>query len=603
MRGRSARRSRASCSRSTARSSRPCPRSCWLLDVPVDDPQWERLDPPQRRQRTLDGVKRLLLRESQSAAARWWCSRTCTGSTPRRRRCSTASWRACRRRALLLLVNYRPEYSTPGAARPTTGSSASIRCRRQSAAELLDGLLGDDHGLEPLKHAPDRAHGGQPVLPRGERAGAGGDRRARRRARGLPPGEAAASHRRCRRPSQAVLAARIDRLPPEEKRLLQAASVIGKDVPVRAAGGDRRAARGRAPRGLAQLQAAEFLYETSLFPELEYTFKHALTHEVAYGSLLRSAGARSTRASSTRSSDCYADRLGEQVERLAHHAMRGEAGRRPSPISTRPGPRRRCARPTRRPSRTSRRGSTSRGSCRPAVSRRGRSCGCSSRSDRPSRWCKGFGVRGGRENVLQGARARRAGRRARGAFPGLVGTLAPYDGRERRIPGGTPHRRGARGPGRASWRQGALAGGAPCDGAEHALGRRARDVPAGHCEQGMALYDRDQHRIPGLSLRRARPRSLLSHALEPGPVAPRVPDGVARARPYRPRAGPGSRPPRQHRQCASLCGHRLSARGGCRVAAQRRGLHHRPFDRAWVRPVAGVRKAPRRLDPGGAGTR
>ena len=77
-------------------------------------------------------------------------------------------------------------------------------------------------------------------------------------------------------------------------------------------------------RGLAHLQAAEFLYETRLFPEREYTFKHALTHEVAYGSLLqerrRALHAQIMQALET----LAADRVAEQVERLAHHALRGE---------------------------------------------------------------------------------------------------------------------------------------------------------------------------------------------------------------------------------------------------------------------------------------
>ena len=85
---------------------------------------------------------------------------------------------------------------------------------------------------------------------------------------------------------QAVLAARIDRLPPEEKRLLQSAAVIGKDVPFALLQAIADYLTRNFRRGLTHLQAAEFLYETSLFPDLEYTFKHALTHEVAYGSLL-----------------------------------------------------------------------------------------------------------------------------------------------------------------------------------------------------------------------------------------------------------------------------------------------------------------------------
>jgi len=85
---------------------------------------------------------------------------------------------------------------------------------------------------------------------------------------------------------QAILAARIDRLPPREKRLLQSASVIGQDVPFALLQAIAEERDEGLRQGLGALQAAEFLYEASLFPELEYTFKHALTHEVAYASLL-----------------------------------------------------------------------------------------------------------------------------------------------------------------------------------------------------------------------------------------------------------------------------------------------------------------------------
>jgi hypothetical protein len=120
------------------------------------------------------------------------------------------------------------------------------------------------------------------------------------------------------------LATRIDRLPPEEKRLLQTAAVIGTEVP-----GPLLQAIADAPdealyRGLAHLQAAEFLYETSLFPEREYTFKHALTHEVAYGGLLRERQRLLHGRIVAAIEQHYADRLSDQVERLAHHALRGE---------------------------------------------------------------------------------------------------------------------------------------------------------------------------------------------------------------------------------------------------------------------------------------
>ena len=123
---------------------------------------------------------------------------------------------------------------------------------------------------------------------------------------------------------QALLAARIDRLPPEDKRLLQTAAVIGTEVPWPLLQAIADTSDEALYRSLAQLQAAEFLYETSLFPERAYTFKHALTHEVAYGSLLHERR-RALHARIVEALEALAgDRLDDQVERLAQHALRGE---------------------------------------------------------------------------------------------------------------------------------------------------------------------------------------------------------------------------------------------------------------------------------------
>jgi tetratricopeptide (TPR) repeat protein len=124
---------------------------------------------------------------------------------------------------------------------------------------------------------------------------------------------------------QAILAARIDRLPPEEKRLLETAAVVGKDFAFTLLQAIADEPDMMLRQKVDRLQAAEFLYETRLYPDLEYTFKHALTHEVAYGSLLherrRALHARIVEAIE----GLYLERLAEHVERLAHHAPRGEA--------------------------------------------------------------------------------------------------------------------------------------------------------------------------------------------------------------------------------------------------------------------------------------
>ena len=125
-------------------------------------------------------------------------------------------------------------------------------------------------------------------------------------------------------PVQTVLAARIDRLPAEEKRLLQAASVIGKDVPYALLAAIAEQSEETLRRGLAHLQDAEFIYETHLFPDLEHTFKHALTHELTYGSLLQDRRRQLHAQIVAAIERLYPDRLSEHVERLAHHALRGQ---------------------------------------------------------------------------------------------------------------------------------------------------------------------------------------------------------------------------------------------------------------------------------------
>ena len=122
---------------------------------------------------------------------------------------------------------------------------------------------------------------------------------------------------------QAVLAARIDALPAAGKHLLQEAAVIGHDVPFALLHAICGLTEDELRGLLDNLQAAEFLYATQLFPDLQYTFKHSLTHDVTYSGVLherrRDIHARVVDAMEK----LYADRLGEQVERLADHAERG----------------------------------------------------------------------------------------------------------------------------------------------------------------------------------------------------------------------------------------------------------------------------------------
>ena len=123
---------------------------------------------------------------------------------------------------------------------------------------------------------------------------------------------------------QAVLAARIDRLAPVDKRLLQVAAVVGKDVPLVLLRPIAELPEEALRRGLDHLQAAELLQETGLYPDIEYSFKHALTHEVAYGGLLSDHRRELHGRIVATIEALHPDRIGAETERLAYHALRGE---------------------------------------------------------------------------------------------------------------------------------------------------------------------------------------------------------------------------------------------------------------------------------------
>jgi class 3 adenylate cyclase/DNA-binding IscR family transcriptional regulator len=292
-----------------------------LLDVPSDDLQWQGLDPPQRRQRTLDAIKRLLLRESQVQPLvvvfedlHWADTETqallesLVESLPTVR--------------LLLLVNYRPEYSHSWGNKTYYAQLRLDALPAESAGELLAALLGSDADLQPLKQVLAARTGGNPLfleesvrtlVETGALVGARGGYRLAK-----PLGDIHVPAT-----VQAILAARIDRLLPEEKQLLQCAAVVGKDVPYALLAAIAEEPEERLRTILAHLQSAEFLYETSLFPDLEYTFKHALTHEVAYGSVLHERR-RVLHAKLVPAIErIWSARLAEHAERLSEHAVRG----------------------------------------------------------------------------------------------------------------------------------------------------------------------------------------------------------------------------------------------------------------------------------------
>jgi class 3 adenylate cyclase len=293
-----------------------------LLDLPVEDEGWRSLDPQQRRQRTVEAVRRLLVRESQVQPLvvvfedlHWVDSETqifldsLVETLPRAR--------------LLLLVNYRPEYRHEWASLTYYTQVRLDTLPAEDTGELLRVLLGDDPGLVPLKRMLIERTGGNPLFLEEsvrtliETGSLAGDCGAHRLTRSI-------TEIRVPPTVQAILAARIDRLSSEDKQVLQCAAVIGKDVPFGLLQALVQEPEERLLRTLTRLQAAEFLYDVNLFPDREYTFKHALTHEVAYEGVLHERR-RVLHAGVVEAIEgLHGDRLSEHFERLALHAMRGE---------------------------------------------------------------------------------------------------------------------------------------------------------------------------------------------------------------------------------------------------------------------------------------
>ena len=286
-----------------------------LLDVPVDDASWETLDPSQRRLRTLDAIKRLVLREAKEQPLLLifedlhWID----GETQALLDNLIDALASSR---ILLLVDYRPQYEHRWSNRTYYSQMRLDALPAESAEELLQALVGDDPSLEPLKQLLVR-RGNPFFLEESVRAlvetkALEGDRGRYRLTRPVQSLQVPPT-------VQVILASRIDRLPVDHKRLLQIASVIGKEVAYELLHVAAELPDEVLRQGLASLQIGEFIYETQLFPDLVYTFKHALTLEVTYKSLPLDARRNHHERIGRALESASLGRFDEKSEILSHH--------------------------------------------------------------------------------------------------------------------------------------------------------------------------------------------------------------------------------------------------------------------------------------------
>jgi hypothetical protein len=222
---------------------------------------------------------------------------------------------------ILLLVNYRPEYSHPWGSKTYYTQLRLDPLGRESADEMLSALLSDAPAMAPLKKLIIERTEGNPffmeetyqvLLDEGALVREGAAVRLIKSLSDLkiPP------------TVQAILAARIDRLPTNEKDFLQALAVMGKEFKLSLAHAVTGKSEDDLNQMLGNLQLAEFIYEQPAVGDVEYSFKHALTQEVAYNSVLVERRKQLHERAGIVLESMFAGQLDDHLDELAHHYSR-----------------------------------------------------------------------------------------------------------------------------------------------------------------------------------------------------------------------------------------------------------------------------------------
>jgi class 3 adenylate cyclase/tetratricopeptide (TPR) repeat protein len=289
----------------------------WLLDLPVEDADWPALDAAERRQRMRATLKDLFLRCAESQPLFLWFE--------------DIQWTDVETRAVVdglveliegappfVLLTCRPEYEHKWGGKSFLTAINLDRLEPKAAHDLVQGLVGDANpDLRAL--IVDRTDGTPLFIEETVRtlveSGA-----LRLRSGGY---ELTRQIPEIRIPEtvQLVIAARIDSLSPSRKTLLQIASVIGSNIPIMLLREVADLSETQFQTLLAELKAAQFVYETPNPIYAQLKFRHAMIHEITYGSLTspkrQTLHARALRAMESQ----FRENTLDVVESLAHHAF------------------------------------------------------------------------------------------------------------------------------------------------------------------------------------------------------------------------------------------------------------------------------------------
>ncbi|MBI3798433.1 MAG: AAA family ATPase [Deltaproteobacteria bacterium] len=291
-----------------------------LLGIADPTAALQQMDPQIRRRRTFEALKRLFLRESLKQPLLLifedlhWIDTETQGFLEVLSE-SVASAR------ILLLVNYRPEYRHEWNTKTYYTQLHLAPLGKDDAEELLTFLLGNDPSLISFKHLILEKTEGTPffmeeVVQTLIEEGVLGGERGNFQVQKVP------TELHLSPTVQGILSARIDRLRADEKALLQQLAVIGREFPLSLIRHVVPQPEEELYRLLAALQSKEFLYEQPAFPEVEYTFKHALTQEVAYNSVLQERRKTLHERTAQAIERLYGASLEDHYSELAHHYRR-----------------------------------------------------------------------------------------------------------------------------------------------------------------------------------------------------------------------------------------------------------------------------------------
>jgi predicted ATPase/class 3 adenylate cyclase len=300
-----------------------------MMDMPQEESRSSRLVPSQRGRSAVEAMKQLLYRESevQPLVVILEDLHTIDPDTHALLDAVMDSLPAVR---ILLIVSYRPEYRDAWSDRAYCTQIRIDPLDMPDANALLDGLMGTDGVLEPLKRLLiERTTGNPFFLEESVRALVETGVLVGRR--GGYTVTQAVSQLDVPATVESLVASRIDRLRHSDKRLLLSASVIGYQVPLDVLQAVAELAPEELRQAMERLQTSEFLHETSLFPQVEYTFRHALVHEVAYRSLSLDRRRATHTAALVAGERLYSDQTFEKAEWLAFHAFRGQVWDRAVP--------------------------------------------------------------------------------------------------------------------------------------------------------------------------------------------------------------------------------------------------------------------------------